>query len=122
MVGYELSYRLHPQSDWQTLAVGPDGFACDTLAASAFLQEACVLATNIDPAWIASVAADRLNSEDTPADVATTWRAVLAGEPALCARGELRDDRLAACRAAVDNGMATRENRGMSVRVVTPER
>ena len=117
--GYVLSYRLG-NGDWVRLDIDDEAKACDALAQSRFLRDSCVLAVNVDPRWIAAPGYSRLNTQDTASAVAITWRAVLAGDPEMCAQGGLLDTRLAWCQSAVDVGRAETQDGSVSVVVATP--
>lgn len=114
--GYSITYRVAGGPPTQ-LAVDQEAKACEALAASKLLRDTCVLAVNIDPAWIAAAAYGVLNSEDTPSYRAITLRAVLAGDPAVCARGGLLDERLTACQNAATSGAVTMADSNVSITV-----
>jgi hypothetical protein len=104
------------------LSVDVDGVACRVLSGSADLMTACVLALNIDPAFIASQAFGRLNVEDTPAYEAIIWRATLDADPNICDRGGLLGDRLAGCRIAASAGPYQQTRDGLTVTIGSPRR
>lgn len=91
------------------LTIDSEGLACTSLSESPFLATACVLALNVDPAFIAAEAFGRLNVEDTPSYEAIVWRAYLDADPTICDRSGLLADRLQTCRtlAAKDELMRT---------------
>ncbi len=107
MAGFSLKYREGSERGWTTLSVGADEAECQALAHSAYLRDACVLAVNVDPHWIAPAARGRLNFEDTPAYVAIVWRSVLSGDRSTCDAGGLLAERRAACETAVASGSAS---------------
>jgi hypothetical protein len=121
LAGYTLSYR-RADSPWTQIRVSADGRECDALAATQFLRDACVLAVNVDPSWIAAPAAGRINSEDTPSFVAVTWRAVMARDPGLCDRGGLLQERSARCKAAAAAGSFTFDNEEWAAMVSSEQR
>jgi hypothetical protein len=102
-----------------SLQVDVDGAACRALATNADLATACVLALNLDPAFIASAALGRLNVEDTPAFYAIIWRATLDKDPAICERGGLLDGRLSRCRIAATTGSFQQVQDGLTI-TITP--
>lgn len=118
---YTLRYRIASGAPVVTLTVGTDGTAChQALAKSARLSTACVLALNVDPAWIAGEAFGRLNSEDTVAFEAIIWRARLNGDPNACDRAGLLDQRLARCRSAATDKTYQVSDAGVTVIIPTP--
>ena len=119
VAGYKLQYQVGSGA-WSSLMVDADGKACDAIAQSQFLREACVLATNVDPTWGAVVAAGRLNNEDTPSFAAITWRAALARDGSQCEHGGLLDTRLAGCKTAAADGRATFSDSGVTVVISAP--
>jgi hypothetical protein len=114
--GYALRYQIAGRAATE-LVVDDEGKSCDVLAASRELRDVCVLALNVDPAWIAAPAYGKLNTVDTPSYTAITWRAVLGGDPALCDRGGLLDARLAACRDAAAAGTTTSTEGSVTVEI-----
>lgn len=118
---YALTYRVGNEPD-ATMLVGEEGHECDALAASEVLGTACVLALQIDPAFIAAEAFGRLNNEETPSGEAMIWRAVLDADPSVCERGGLLENRLAACRAAALKGTYRRSDHGVVVSVSSTSR
>lgn len=117
--GYTLHYRIGDATAGE-LVVDDEGKSCEVLAASRDLRDVCVLALNVDPAWIAAPAYGKLNTVDTPSYRAITWRAVLGGDPALCDRGGLLDARLAACRDAAAAGTTTSTEGSVTVEITRP--
>lgn len=118
--GYTVEYRLADGAPDATLQVDTDGAACAKLSPSETLAKACVLALNVDPAFIAGEAFGRLNNEDTVAYEAIIWRARLDGDAAICEAGGLLDARLAACRDAVAAEKYTRTDHGVTATVPSP--
>ncbi|MBI3747461.1 MAG: hypothetical protein HY262_01225 [Chloroflexi bacterium] len=112
---FEIQYSIGPDGSLSNLKVGADGAACNTLGKSPVLENACVLALNIDPAFIAGEAFGRLNSEDTSAYEAILWRARLESEPSICDRGGLLEARLEHCRSVAANGPYSRTADGVTV-------
>lgn len=85
------------------LTIDSEGLACASLSESPYLATACVLALNVDPAFIAAEAFGRLNVEDTPSYEAIIWRAYLDADPTICDRSGLLADRLLQCRTLAAN-------------------
>ncbi len=100
LAGYSMTYRIGKGPD-KDLHIATDGSACGALASSDTLRTTCILALNVDPAFIAAEAFGGLNVVDTPAYEAIIWRAVLAGDAGICAAGGLLGERLTHCRTAV---------------------
>ncbi len=119
VAGYQLRYQLN-SSVWADLTVDADGKSCGGRAQRGVRGGCGVLATNVDPVWVAAVAEGRLNTEDTPAFAAITWRAVLAHAGSVCERGGLLDTRLAGCQKAATAGKATFNDSGVTAVVSSP--
>ena len=113
---YSLRYR-QDDGPWVTLEVDRMGDACEPLRASELLYSACVLATGIDTEFIASDAHGELNTKDTFAMVAISWRARLDRNPADCHRSGLLGTRLEQCLADVADPDYIVTDHGLSVQI-----
>lgn len=113
---YEL--RWQAPGGAETLAtIAADGAGCEVVGSSQFLYTTCVLATNEDAAVIGGQAFGHINQWPTPAREALVWRAVLDGDPAMCAEGGLLTPSLEECQAAVRAGTRTATDQGFSATV-----
>jgi len=114
--GYEFRWQA-PGSAEKLATIAADGAGCEVLGSSQFLYTACVLATNEDAAGIGGQAFGHINEWPTPAREAVIWRAVLDGDPAVCAEGGLLTPSLEECQAAVGAGTRTATDQGFSATV-----
>ncbi len=122
LAAFGIQYSVGSDVTLSSLEVGTDGTACNALGKSQFLKRACVLALNIDPAFIAGEAFGRLNSEDTSAYEAILWRARLDSDPSICDRGGLLEARLERCRSIAADGPYSRTADGVTVVVSAASR
>ena len=114
---YVLAWRSGDSGPFQQAVIDKDGADCEVIQASNFLYRACVLATNVDPAIIASEAFGHINMDPTPSLEAVIWRGILSQNTGVCPRAGLRDDALDECMKAVDAGRRTVTDRTVTVRI-----
>ena len=114
---YTLEWRRSSDQTFRQTAIGNDGTGCEAVVDSDLLYRSCVLATNLDPAIIASEAFGRINVEATPSLEAVIWRGILSNDAGVCARAGLSGPFLAECQSAVEARQRTVTDHGLTVRI-----
>lgn len=113
---YALRYRSG-DGPWTNLGVDAEGAACAVFPAAGATHAACVLATYVDPAIIATDAHGELNTADSFALIGITWRARLDGRAQDCDDAGLLGERLQRCRADVANPAYQFSDQGLTVSI-----